>query len=65
MENKSGPELSVTAAVWQGPGVWGLMGSHGREELLPAGLGGEVGFFIEKRMKEFCHFIKPMSVGEP
>lgn len=44
MENKSGSGLRVTAAVWQGPGVWGLMGSRGRQEVLPAGLGrrGEV-----------------------
>lgn len=38
MENKSGPGLSATAAVWQGPGVGGLMGSRGREEWLPAQL---------------------------
>lgn len=51
----------MTAAVWWGPGVWGLMGSHSREELLPARLGkrGEL-----ETLNEFCHFIKPMSVSE-
>lgn len=39
MENKSGPGLCVTATVWQGPGAWGLMGSHSRKELLPDRLG--------------------------
>lgn len=48
MENKSGPELSVTSAVWQGPGVWGLMGSHSREEMLPAGREERWGWDFEK-----------------
>ena len=29
----------MTVEVWQGPGVWGLMGSHSGEGLLPARLG--------------------------
>lgn len=29
----------MIATVWWGSEVWGLMGSHGREEVLPAKLG--------------------------
>lgn len=38
-ENKSGAGLSVIATVWWGSEVWGLTGSHGREEVLPDKLG--------------------------
>ena len=29
----------MIATVWRGSEVWGLTGSHGREEVLPAKLG--------------------------
>lgn len=65
MENKSGLGLSVTATFWQGSGVWGLIGSHCREKLLPTGLGrGGEAETLKNEWKKFCHFIKPVSVSE-